>query len=269
LLVYLGDSSFLSRAFKLLDSSISQETQIHIARSLAHVTQPWPLEQNRRYAIWLGRARHFRGGKQLPAVIREMQDDFSKSLSDTQKQQLAAELEALNKPLEEVTTTVSRPLVREWKLADLLDLTAQNTNGNAAKGRAVFVQALCSQCHRKQDLGGQIGPDLTSAGKRFNRLALLESIIHPSKQIDAKYALTTYVLSNGKVLTGRVDQVNDRLITLETDPIKQTKMSIQRDEIEATAPAKSSPMPTGLLNCFSREEIRSLLEFLTIEPPSM
>jgi putative heme-binding domain-containing protein len=264
LLVYLGDARSLPAAFALLaDSSVSQETQIHVARSLAHVPQPWPVARNRAYAKWLNRARRFRGGRPLPAVIQQMQGNFLASLSEQQKQPLATELASLAKPIEETTTIAPRPLVKQWELIDLLDLVTRNTKGDAGKGRKIFVQAQCSRCHRMQNSGGQIGPDLSNVSKRYNRRALLESIVHPAKQIDPKYALSTYVLVNGKVVTGRVDGVNSRTLTLETDPIAQTKVTIRRDEIEATSPAKSSPMPSGLLNYFSKDEIRDLLTFLS------
>ena len=266
LLIFLEDTQSIEPAFTLLDdSSISQETQIHVARTLAHVPQPWSIAQHRTYVKWLNRARRLRGGKLLQTNIQHMQNDFVTSLTEQQQQALSKELAALTQPIEETITVAARPLVQQWKLADLLDLATPNTKGDVANGRQIFVQAQCSRCHRIQNTGAQIGPDLTSVSRRYNRRALLESIIHPSEQIDPKYTLTTYALDDGKIYTGRVDGVNSKSLTLETDPIRQTKVTIQRNAIEATSAAKASPMPAGLLDSFSRDEIRDLLAFLTTQ----
>ena len=263
LLVYLKDTKSLAPAISLLDDmSISQETQIHIARTLVHLPQPWTVPQQRAYATWLSRARYFRGGKLLPTAIQHLQNDFVAALSEQHQQVLAEELAALTQPIETSPTVKPRPLVKHWTVAELGDLADSNSGGNPLQGRKVFVQAQCARCHRVQNSGGQIGPDLSRVSKRYNRRALLESIVQPAKQIDPKYALSTYALIDGKIYTGRVDGVNSTSLTLEIDPLLQTKITIQRDQIEATSPAKASPMPTGLLDSFSKDEIRDLLAFL-------
>jgi putative heme-binding domain-containing protein len=91
---------------------------------------------------------------------------------------------------------------------------------------------------------------------------MLESIVHPSKVIDSKYAQVTYILTSGKTVSGRAAHVSKDRITVETDPLAQSTVDISRDEIESTSNAKTSPMPTGLLDYFSKDEIRDLLKYL-------
>ena len=47
----------------------------------------------------------------------------------------------------------------------------------------------CIQCHRVEGRGGSVGPDLSSAGNRFGRRELLESIIEPQKVVSDQYAI--------------------------------------------------------------------------------
>ena len=100
-------------------------------------------------------------------------------------------------------------------------------------------------------------------GKRYNLTTILESIIEPSKQIDPKYALSSYALVNGKDYTGRVNSVNKTTLTLETNPLSQETIVIQRSDIVATKASSQSPMPTGLLDYFTKDEIAALLAYLS------
>ncbi|MDB4640233.1 c-type cytochrome [Pirellulaceae bacterium] len=264
LLVFLGQTEEFAAAFSFLKpNALSQEAQIHLARSLAHIPQPWPIQHNRLFAQWLDGAQRFRGGHLLPSTIKKMQTNFLTSLSEGQKTELVDELQLLAEPSVKNSISHTRQLVNQWKVSDLEKIDIGN--GVTKRGREIYLQAQCSGCHRKNDFGAQIGPDLSTVGKRYDRAALLESLIEPSKQIDPKYALSSYALLSGKTYTGRVHGVNKTTITLETDPLRQTTVVIQRDEIEATKPSVLSPMPTGLLNTFSKREITDLLAYLISE----
>ncbi|MFT5525511.1 MAG: putative heme-binding domain-containing protein, partial [Pirellulaceae bacterium] len=264
LLVYAKSNTVLPASLKLLNPPTSQQTQVEIARLVRNVPiDKWKAEDARQYLDWLRGARRFRGGRLLPAEIRHLQNDFVGVLSDAWKREFVEKINALNTPIKDDAGVASRKLVRQWQLADVQDIAEAKQRGDAVNGRNVFVQAQCSRCHRMGDLGGQIGPDLSVLARRFDRQAMLEAIVQPSKVIDAKYAQATYVLSSGKSVTGRVAHVDRERISIETDPLAQTTIDLRRSEIETTSTAKTSPMPTGLLNYFSKEEIRDLLEFLS------
>ena len=55
------------------------------------------------------------------------------------------------------------------------------------KGRNLFGEAKCFVCHRFNNEGGGLGPDLTVVSGRFGPRDLLESIIEPSKVISDQY----------------------------------------------------------------------------------
>ena len=84
--------------------------------------------------------------------------------------------------------------------------------------------------------------------------------------MDAKYRHMTYTLSSGKVLTGRPIGVNAKTITLETDPLTHSTAEVPRAEIETSQPSPTSPMPAGLLNVLTKEEILDLVAFLRQGP---
>ena len=62
--------------------------------------------------------------------------------------------------------------------------------GDVESGRRVFndaARAKCASCHRVDGTGGQIGPDLSGIGGKFDRIHLIESILHPAAQIVEGY----------------------------------------------------------------------------------
>ena len=59
------------------------------------------------------------------------------------------------------------------------------------RGRVLFAAAKCFSCHRYNDEGGGLGPDLSGVAGRFSVRDLLESIVVPSKTISDQYEAVT------------------------------------------------------------------------------
>src|SRR5205823_3890236 len=72
------------------------------------------------------------------------------------------------------------------------------------RGRALFAAGNCFSCHRFANEGGIQGPDITMAAGRFSARDLLESIIEPSKEISDQYAAVTINTIDGKMIVGRI-----------------------------------------------------------------
>ncbi|QDT96035.1 c-type cytochrome [Gimesia aquarii] len=263
LLVYLQDTDIVTKSISLLSDTSTQEEQIRAARTLTFAKQGWNEDRQRHFLKWLGHARTFSGGKQITERIRDIRTDFIAILSEQERQKFSKEIAALDKPLVELETVPARPVVQEWTLSDLEPhLTSVASNRSYKSARQALLAANCLKCHRIGSTGAQIGPDLTNVGKRFDARAILESIIAPSKVMDSKYLYTVYVLTNGKVVTGRPVGVSRTTITVETDPLKQTTVPVLRKDIEEAVLSKTSPMPANLINVLTQEEILDLLAYL-------
>ena len=72
------------------------------------------------------------------------------------------------------------------------------------RGRTLFAAAQCFACHRYDNEGGAVGPDLTGVSGRFSTRDLLESIVLPSKVISDQYEAVIIATTDGKVVTGRI-----------------------------------------------------------------
>jgi putative heme-binding domain-containing protein len=148
------------------------------------------------------------------------------------------------------------------------DKTEADQRGEAIMARGILAMqaASCLKCHRFGEVGTQIGPDLTGVGKRFDQRALLESILEPSKQVDPKYLNTTYLMEDGTVVSGRTVGVSSKQLTIEVDSITGRTETIERAEIEASSPSNVSPMPGGLMDVLTAEEINDLMALLRRGP---
>jgi putative heme-binding domain-containing protein len=111
-----------------------------------------------------------------------------------------------------------------------------------------------------------VGPDLTFAARRFSRSDMLESIIAPSKSVAENYRNVVVVTEAGKSYIGRLLNEGDfrrEKLRLSIDPLQSGQIvEIDKKDVVEQRQHDTSPMPQGLLDTFTREEIVDLLAFL-------
>jgi putative heme-binding domain-containing protein len=266
LLVKLESPLALSRILDLLESAVTQEEQFQYAKTLARVSAGWDDERARRIVEWFERSRGWHGGKLVESSWLQLRGELSERLRAAGVDARAAELLRVAPMVtgESSANRAVRPTVQQWQLEQLLDDVQElrpETRSVEAGERALAV-ANCLQCHRWGDRGGHTGPDLTDVSKRFDGRALLESILEPSRQVDPKYLNPAFLLDDGRVVTGRAVGVNDRQLVIEVDPLSGRSETIDRRSIEATSVSPVSPMPAGLLDILTRDEILDLIALL-------
>ena len=119
-------------------------------------------------------------------------------------------------------------------------------------------------CHRLGDDGGTIGPDLTDVSSRFSTRDILESVIEPSRVVSDTYRYVVVTTKHGKSITGRIAPVDYRLpvLRLAPNPLSDEAVDVPKDDIVSYAESEVSPMPGGLLDTLTREEIYDLLAYI-------
>ena len=71
------------------------------------------------------------------------------------------------------------------------------------------------------------------------------------------------VTTEGKIVVGRIVNLNGDKVMVNTNMLDPNALeTIDRQSIEEMIPAKSSMMPTGLLNTLNDEELLDLMAFL-------
>jgi putative membrane-bound dehydrogenase-like protein len=136
---------------------------------------------------------------------------------------------------------------------------ALELKGDAARGKAVFKKT-CSTCHRLEDVGVEVGPDLLSALRNKTPETLLIDIFDPSREVDPRYL--NYIVSTraGRAFTGLVAAETASSITLRrAEKAEDTILRSQIEEIQATA---KSLMPENLETQLNRQDAADLIAYL-------
>ncbi|MEZ6069696.1 MAG: c-type cytochrome [Pirellulales bacterium] len=136
-------------------------------------------------------------------------------------------------------------------------------DGDAERGRRIFNSgsaARCRDCHRIGDRGEHLGPDLDAIGTKYERAALLETILDPSKAIAPEFTPYVVETDSGHVYLGLVTSRSDQEVTL-LDSEQKTR-TIPTEEITAIEPQTKSLMPDLVLRDVSAQDAADLLAFL-------
>ncbi len=136
--------------------------------------------------------------------------------------------------------------------------------GRSRRGRKVFYEsnAACFACHDPPQGVARLGPDLARLETTLSPEQLVESVLHPSKLIDKKFAQVTVFDVNGRVQTGVRVAEDDQEIVLRNlaapDPIR-----IKQDEVDEIQDSKVSLMPEKLTRQLkSRQEFDDLMKYI-------
>ena len=155
---------------------------------------------------------------------------------------------------------------KAWTMDELLPSIADlGTGHDWNQGRELFKKAACGACHAfaSESEGAGLAPDLTAVASKFTRDIILQSILEPSATLNGQYFHTSFTLKNGDVVTGSVvDTATGRIVVAPVMLNPQATVEIAAADVKSEAPSPVSPMPAGLLDDFSREEVVALMAFL-------
>ena len=135
--------------------------------------------------------------------------------------------------------------------------------GDAGRGEGVFLRsgaASCNKCHRVRGKGSDIGPDLSQIGRKYERRALLETIMNPSLGIAPEYIPYVVETEQGKVYAGFLHEQNDERVVLQS--VDGTTVQIPRKQIVELAKQEKSLMPELVLKDVTAQDAADLLAYL-------
>ncbi|QDT91290.1 PVC-type heme-binding CxxCH protein [Gimesia algae] len=148
----------------------------------------------------------------------------------------------------------------EEKLAEIRRISndLRAGSGNLAQGKLLF-EKQCATCHKLNDDGKEIGPDLTKANRQ-DQSFLLVSIVDPNTQIRKEYLNYILVTINGRVLTGLLVEESPASVTLLN--AKNERTTVSRADIEELKASPVSLMPEDLLKKLTPQQVRDLFQYL-------
>lgn len=268
-LVALQSPTIAAKGIAALKNAPGQEEQMEYARSLRMLKAGWTTALRTDQFNWFLRAANYRGGASFEKFIEFIRTGAEATLTDAEKTALAdllAKKPVKKSPLEALAEAFAgRTMVKEWKL-DELAAAAENgglQHRNYANGRKMFGASACFACHRFGNEGGMTGPDLTTAGGRYNARDFLDQIINPSKEINEQFVPVVLTKTNGETVTGIIVNLNGDSVQVNTDLTDPNQReSVDRKQVVKMEPSKVSPMPEGLLNMLKQEEVLDLVAYV-------
>lgn len=269
LLVYLESEKATSVAMRLLEEAVTQEDKLRFIMPLRVQSKGWTPFLRERFFATLGKAHAWTGGKSLSKYYETIVEDALATVPEKDKTYYRKVI-ADSLPQSVSTGTGNRSFVKTWSLEDLLPITAESlADRDASNGRQAFTAVGCFACHRVNGEGSDVGPDLNGAMRRFSIHDFLEAVIEPSKVISDLYGSSVIRKTDGTQIYGNVVNYFGDSIGIQSNSLNAADiLRIPRKDILSLEPSPVSPMPPGLLNTLTREDILDLLAYLRYESHS-
>jgi putative heme-binding domain-containing protein len=234
---------------------------IHFAFVLRNAKVGWTTEDRRKYFEFFVEAAKHPGGNSYAKFLMQFRDDAIATCSPAEKIVLEplTSISLLSAPVE------SKPPKgpgRVWTKEEALAILEKSDGKRDFKaGRNLYHATSCSKCHRLGGEGGSIGPDLSTAAKKFSVSDMLDAIIEPSKAISDQYGSHQVLTADGTVLVGRVVEIGDEIYVYKADADAKPVI-LKKSQVEELVPSKVSQMPVGLINSLNPDELKELMAYL-------
>ncbi len=273
-----GNNEFLSEATTMrseqygplireIIAKMPPSEAIYYGVLLSHANSGWTKEARSTYFQWFYDVLNATGGLSFKPGMENIRLAAMKHVPDNQKEYFQ-ELSGVYSPS---TAVADLPLPKgpgkQYEGRDLGEMIwgseLTEYKSNFSKGERAFKAGMCILCHRVRGEGGAVGSDLTQVSDKFGRYDLLFAIYSPNDEISDQYANTLFHLKDSKKVSGRIKSENDEVVVLMPNPFNEGYTTeILKSNIKKRELSPLSPMPSGLLNRLSPEEIKDLFVYL-------
>lgn len=142
--------------------------------------------------------------------------------------------------------------------------SALSQRGNAQNGKELFAKH-CAGCHRLENVGHGVGPDLAAVASKPPEY-LLQEILDPNRNVDSRYTIYRVLLRDGRIVSGLLASENATTLTLRGQEGREE--SVLRSEIEQMQGTGRSLMPEGFEKELSPQAMSDLLAYLASAVPT-
>ena len=159
-----------------------------------------------------------------------------------------------------VTAAATAPTIATMKTPDVIAAVLK-LKGDAKRGEQLFTQQGCVACHTVKVTDPLKGPYLGNIANTYQRPALAEAILEPSKTIAQGFATNTITLKNGSTQMGFVTlEASDKVVLRN---IASQEITIPTADIAKREKSETiSLMPAGLAGTLTLQDFASLLDYL-------
>jgi putative heme-binding domain-containing protein len=130
--------------------------------------------------------------------------------------------------------------------------------GDAKRGAEVFRQS-CAVCHKLNDQGQDVGPNLETV-REWTGDALLTSILDPGRQFEPKYVAYTATTNVGETIYGVITGETGTSVTMKG--LDGKDRPVPRSELKSLVSSNRSLMPDGFESSMTKQQLADLMQFL-------
>ena len=131
--------------------------------------------------------------------------------------------------------------------------------GDAGRGKALVESSGCFDCHRIDDRGSRLGPNLTQIGSRRTAVRLRQALVAPDEEVVADNRFARIVTKDGTTVTGKL--LNQDAISVQMmNPKEELKTYLRANIREYTIIDKGlMPSVEGKL---SAQQVADIVSYL-------
>jgi len=132
--------------------------------------------------------------------------------------------------------------------------------GDAARGKALVESSGCFDCHRVEDRGSRLGPNLSSIGSRRTATRLRDALVDPDAEVIADNRYVRIVTKDGTSVTGKL--LNQDAVSVQLmNPKEELKTYLRANPREFTILDKGlMPSVQGKL---SDQQVADIVSYLS------
>lgn len=118
---------------------------------------------------------------------------------------------------------------------------SEKASGDSVAGKSIYAKSGCAGCHKIDDEGRDLGPDLTDIGRRRGLKFLEESIVKPDAFVPNNYRAVVVVLKSGKTVSGI--RLNEDDLSIQVRDLSGHLLSFLKEDLKEIRRDKLSVMP--------------------------
>jgi putative heme-binding domain-containing protein len=129
---------------------------------------------------------------------------------------------------------------------------------DGSRGAKLFAQN-CAVCHRVNDAGQDVGPNLASV-RGWTPEMLLTGVLDPNRQVDPKYVAYTVTLNSGETVYGVITDETGGSLTMKG--LDGKERPVVRTDVKSIASTGKSLMPDGFESAMKDQDLADLILFV-------
>ena len=114
--------------------------------------------------------------------------------------------------------------------------------GDAARGRALVETNRCFDCHRIEERGSRVGPDLSEVGSRRTVEQLQRALVAPDAEVLPEHRFVRLVTKDGQEVVGRL--LNQDTLSIQIIDRREQLKSYARSNLREVTLQQKGLMPS-------------------------